>query len=274
MAFGATALAAACAHGAPPSSTNTPEKADDERLQIWVTRALAAADLSQCHRQPAQPLPETRPTLNAADIRLWVPESASMQLDRYPGLTRDLQWRLQDHCFVMAVDGQFLAAGVILSSNSARLSEQPTLELHAGNGALALQLLGGNSGAIRSPAHVQALQSVFAHRANLQYHLAVVKALVANGAFVDTHNGAQWSAAVRHLMDTHKIASGMSLGDLIAQVGPPTSSVPPPTDAAALSDEPRPTRYHWYLNTPRHVNPMLTAWETGGVVTHVQLSSF
>ena len=146
--------------------------ADRVRLELWVTDPIGPSSGAQCHL-PASPttapsLPTSVPTLTEHDVIAWNPEQGRWTLDpsRFSG--SEAARKLQDRCFVLAIDGQPVTSGVVLSSHSARLTRIPTLALSTRKGSLELRLTSGLGGSQAPLLHVDALDAVLARRTDAQ----------------------------------------------------------------------------------------------------------
>jgi len=231
--------------------------APQARLALWVTEPVGATNASQCKLAPAPgmpfSLPATAPSLTERDVSDWHPDTARWFLDpaRFAGAAAAQE--LQDHCFVLAIDGKALSSGVMLSSHSARLTDFPTISVATADSAISLQLFSGYQGRPMQPIHVEALDAVLGQRANLQRQLQRIGA-DGNPLAHDLQGmGNAWIAAVRKLIERNEIHQGMPLADMIKHLGPPTS-------VTELKEGKAVTRYVWYFTTPMHVNPLFEAY--------------
>lgn len=143
---------------------STSAVADTTRLALWVTDSIGATSGAQCNLQkpstPSPSLPATEPTLTENDVTAWDAENGRWILNpaRYSGV--DTAQKLQDRCFVLAIDGKLISSGVVLSSHSARLTRFPTLSVYNRDHALDLRLTSGNRGSQSTLIHVDALNDV------------------------------------------------------------------------------------------------------------------
>lgn len=232
--------------------------ADIPRLALWITAPIGTSNGVQCHLPEAsantQNLPEIQPTLTDHDITEWNPDNARWILNPALFTLQDIVQKLQDHCFVLAIDGKVISSGVVLSSHSARLTGFPTLSVYSQNNALYLQLTSGNHGSHSRLIHVDALNAVLGQRANLEHQLRRVAAVTSDAQHTQgelLQIGKEWTTAVQQLIDQKKIRQGAPIVEVIKHLGPPTY-------VATSEGSNRYASYHWYFNTPRHVNPVFT----------------
>ncbi len=161
---GLTLSAAIAAAAEPATPVATP------RLALWITDSIGTTDARQCDLMQlpavAPSLPTTPPTLTERDVSAWNPQQGRWNLDpaRYVGYAA--AQKLQDHCFVLAIDGKFVSSGVALSSYSERLTGFATLIITTRNDALDLQLLSSNHGRYMRLIHVEAIDAVLGQRPN------------------------------------------------------------------------------------------------------------
>jgi hypothetical protein len=151
--------------------------ADTARLALWITAPVGATNGIACDlesspgsagRLQATPLPATPPTLTEHDVSAWDSATARWTLDpkRFAG-TESAQ-RLQDHCFLLAIDGKLIGSGIVLSEHSARLTGFPTLIVLNRNDALTFELLSSNHGDRIRHLHAEALDAVLREKAAQQ----------------------------------------------------------------------------------------------------------
>ena len=140
--------------------------ADAPRLMLWVTDSIGASNAAQCKlaELPAPSLPTKAPTLTEQDVAAWNAHSARWTLNPTRFTGSDAAHTLQDHCFVLAIDGKLVSSGVVLSLYSARLITFPTLSVLSQDKAVTLQLNSGHQGNRSQPIHVDALDAVLAQR--------------------------------------------------------------------------------------------------------------
>ncbi|MGZ8984063.1 MAG: hypothetical protein ACXW11_08930 [Methylotenera sp.] len=137
--------------------------ADAPRLALWVTTPIGATSGVQCHLPPTATsnLLATQPTLSEHDVTAWNKGNARWALNPTRFIGDTSRQKLQDHCFVLAIDGKLIRSGIILSSHSARLTRFPTISVYNQNNTLSLQLTSGNHGSDSRPIHVDVLDNVF-----------------------------------------------------------------------------------------------------------------
>jgi hypothetical protein len=161
------ALSGACA-------TTTVFAADAPRLALWITEPIGASDGSKCGlaRIPLSgapfPLPETSPTLTERDVNAWDNSTARWTLNPARFAASGDGQKLEDHCFVLALDGKPAASGMVLSSYSARRTDLPTIITTRKGNTLVLELLSSSHGSSVRHLHVGALDSVLGQPANLE----------------------------------------------------------------------------------------------------------
>jgi hypothetical protein len=100
--------------------------------------------------------------LTEQDIAAWDAHSARWTLKPSRFAAPAAAHNLQDHCFVLAIDGKLVSSGAVLSSYSARLITFPTLSVLTQSNAVSLQLNSGHRGTRSQPIHVAALDAVLA----------------------------------------------------------------------------------------------------------------
>lgn len=142
--------------------------AEPPRLMLWITDPIGVTNGSQCHQPviPATPqnLPAAQPTLTEHDVTRWNTGNGRWTLNPDRFARSDAIQKLQDHCFVLAIDGKLISSGVVLSSHSARLTGFPTLSVYSQNNALDLQLTSGNHGRHSRVIHLDSLDAVLGQR--------------------------------------------------------------------------------------------------------------
>ena len=193
--------------------------------------------------------------LTEADMIGWHAEHGRMALDptRFPAETA--MPGLMDRCFALAIDDKLVETGLALSVNTPVLTGYPTFNVSARQGTLELQLTSSNHGRHIRLVHRDALHAVLAQPASL----ARWRARARDTGQFEAMGGA-WVNAVRHLINQKVIRPGVPLADVVAQLGEPTRSA---AGAAGVM------RYHWYFDTPMHVNPLLVlSVEQGDVVSY------
>ncbi len=203
------------------------------RLALWVTDSIGTGNGEKCNLAPDSLLPATAPTLTEDDVTAWHRQNArwTLNVERFPA--DGAGQKLQDHCFVLAIDGTMVSSGIVLSSYSARLTGFPTISLYnqnnqnnqtsqnSQNNALYLQLTSGNHGSHSKMIHVAALDAVLAQPANLTRQLQKLRPTDEPKHLQIM--GYAWASAVQKLIDQKKIQQGMSLKELIKLLGQPTT---------------------------------------------------
>lgn len=143
--------------------------ADTPRLAVWITDSVGTTSGIQCDLEAssssagalrATPLPTTPPALTERDVIAWNRSNGRWTLDpaRFAGIAS--AQRLQDHCFLLAIDGQLISSGIVLSEYSARLTGFPTLIVVNRDDKLTLELLSSNHGTRIRLLHAEALDAV------------------------------------------------------------------------------------------------------------------
>lgn len=144
---------------------------DTPRLALWLTDSIGASSGDKCDLTTSQidasGLLATKPILTESDVVAWNRETGRSTLNPVRFSSTDEQ-TLQDHCFVLAVDGKPISSGMLLSSHSARLTGFPTISIISHNNALDLQLTSGNHGNHMRLLHVDALDAVLRQKARPQ----------------------------------------------------------------------------------------------------------
>lgn len=137
--------------------------ADAPRLTLWVTDSISTTHITQCHI-PANSLasvdlPTSLPTLTESDVSAWDPARGLWTLPpaRFAAQGRN---KLEDHCFMLAIDGKLISSGVVLSSHSARLTRIPTISVYTRSNRVELQLIAGYDGNQRRLIHGDKLNEV------------------------------------------------------------------------------------------------------------------
>ena len=134
------------------------------RLALWVTDTIGNSPGELCHQATpsagATGLPPGPPTLTERDVSGWNKANGRWTLNHLRFVGNDAAQKLQNRCFVLAVDGQLLSRGLVLSSHSARLTGFQTLNVYIRNDVLELQLTSGNHGSLVRVIHVDALDTV------------------------------------------------------------------------------------------------------------------
>ncbi|KIF81697.1 hypothetical protein [Noviherbaspirillum autotrophicum] len=148
--------------------------ADSARLALWITDPVGTTSGIQCDleaspasagRLQAMPLPTTPPTLTERDVIAWNRSNGRWTLDSARFIGIESAQRLQDHCFLLAIDGKPVSSGIVLSEYSARLTGFPTLIVINRNDALTFELLSSNHGAHMRHLHAEALDAVLHEKA-------------------------------------------------------------------------------------------------------------
>lgn len=138
--------------------------ADSTRLKLWVTDAIDAINGNQCNLTTSltasSSLPVTHPTLTEQDVTAWNADNGRWTLNPARFSSSDVRQKLQDHCFVLAIDSKMISSGIVLSSHSARLTGFPTISLIDNNNTLDLQLTSSNHGSHMRLIHVDVLNAM------------------------------------------------------------------------------------------------------------------
>lgn len=225
------------------------------RLELITTEPIGQSSGSQCVL-PDGVFPEpsaSGTTLSERDVVRWEAWNATWTLDsqRFPaGVARE---QLADRCFVLAIDGKPIVSGLALPVDSGHLTGYPALNVIPRNGEMVLQLTLGNHHHIRLM-HEHALDAVLGNQANLANELALAKLTQRYEAAAQA-----WVAAVNRLVAQKAIRRGVSVEEVIAQLGAPTSSSTDVADKAL---------HVWYFDSPMHVNPTFSVEAVGGTVSN------
>lgn len=151
--------------------------ADAARLAVWITDPVGTTSGIQCDLEAspasagtleATPLPGTPPTLTERDVVAWNKSNGRWTLDTARFAGSESAQRLQDHCFLLAIDGKLLSSGIVLSEYSARLTGFPTLIVINRNDVLTFELLSSNHGTSIRHLHAEALDAVFRGKSTQQ----------------------------------------------------------------------------------------------------------
>lgn len=253
--------------GALLCATAIAAAADAPRLALWITDSIGATNGSKCRFPNAAVslrLPTTTPTLTEQDVIAWNANQGRWTLapDRFPvSAAFD---KLQDRCFVLAIDDKLAASGVVLASYSARLIDFPAISVINQKDKLDLQLTSTFHGSFMHPIQTEALNAVLGQPANLQVqlkHAAAQGNLPASdpSAGYALSSGQAWIAAVQKMVEHNEIREGMPIADAIKHLGPPTRVSPSADNKGAA-------RYYWYFATPLHVNPLFEIWTEDDIV--------
>jgi hypothetical protein len=143
--------------------------ADAARLALWIADPIGTSSGIDCDleaspasagRLLAMPLPVAPPTLTELDVIAWNRSNGRWSLDpaRFAGI--ESAQKLQDRCFLLAIDGKLVSSGIVLSEYSARLTGFPTLIVINRNNALSLELLSSNHGSRIRLLHPEAIDTV------------------------------------------------------------------------------------------------------------------
>lgn len=237
--------------------------ADPARLALWITDPIGNTSGNQCDLTASPSsvpnFPTTPSTLTEYDISAWDAEKARWTLNP-DGFPVSDAAKLQDRCFVLAIDGKLISSGVVLSSHSPRMTGFPTISVYARNDALDLQLTSSNHGKHMRLIHVERLDAVLGQRANLERQMQRIDA---NRQLGFQQFQREWKSAVNHLIETGKIRKDMPIAEVIRHLGPP-SMVEGPENKRM---------YRWYFNTPMHVNPLFIVMTEGEIVHTYSLTS-
>lgn len=136
--------------------------ANPARLALWITDSVNGNNGSRCQLTLPVLVPQSPPAFTDRDIGAWRAEQAlwTVRPERLSG--RAGRRVLEDHCFILVIDGKVIESGIVLSSHSERLTGFATLFVTEMDGKLQLQLTAGNHGAPMRLLHVAALDSVLA----------------------------------------------------------------------------------------------------------------
>jgi len=147
--------------------------ADAPRLALWIIDSIGVlSSATQCNLQMtptgAPGLPATEPTLTENDVTAWDAGKGRWTLNSARFSYTDAAQKLQDRCFVLAIDGKLVSSGVVLSAHSARLTRLPTLSVYNHKHSLDLRLTSSNGGSHSSLIHVDVLNDVLGRPSNLK----------------------------------------------------------------------------------------------------------
>jgi len=149
--------------------------ANPPRLALWVTDSFGTeADPGERCKltTPATAeaaLPASAPTLTEQDVVAWTADTARWTLNTARFARSDASTKLQDHCFVLAIDGKLIVRGILLSSHSARLTNLPTIKVSDHEEALHLQLTSGNRVDDAQLLHAEALDAVLGQQHIIEF---------------------------------------------------------------------------------------------------------
>ena len=140
------------------------------RLALWITEPIGATNGTQCNLQTSfipKELSTMQPTLTEQDITAWDTVRAIWTLNSARFDSNNDVFKLQDHCFVLSIDGKLISSGVVLSAHSARWIGFPTLRVYDRGGEVNLQLISSNQSSNVRPIHVDALDAVLGRRTSV-----------------------------------------------------------------------------------------------------------
>jgi hypothetical protein len=144
-------------------------QAQTQRIQLAITAEIGNTSGAQCGLSSAALAtaldhPSAKNLiLTEKDIVHWDTDKGDITLprDRFGD-----PWRIQDHCFVLTIDGKPVASGMALSSHTARLTRFPILQvITAGStgdlrNGVVLRLTSGNEGGAVRPIFRNELDTV------------------------------------------------------------------------------------------------------------------
>ena len=234
------------------------------QLKLWITDPLGIDPVEKClpkEQHQSAPLPDVAPTISELDIVAWDTKTALWSIKKEKLTATESMQNLQDHCFILAIDGVLISHGVALSSYSARLTKIPTLNVFYQDDTITLQLNSENRSSKRKPIHVEVIDRVLGSSAHLQKQLARLQ----ENAMPEQHIalGRAWKNAIERLINASDISQGMSIDLLERKLGKPTQ-------IRQVEDK---QIYSWYFNTPMHVNPVFTVIVSHGAVMSYAMSS-
>lgn len=237
--------------------------ADPARLGLWITDRIGNTSGNECDLSAspasASNLPAIPPTLTEYDITVWNADKARWTVNPDEFSVGGAA-KLQDRCFVLAIDGKLVTSGVVLSSHSARMTGFPTISVYARNDALDLQLTSSNHGKHMRLIHVDRLDAVLGQRANMERQM---QRMEANRQLGIQQFQREWKSAVAQLIEAGKIRKDMPVAEVSRHLGPPSKVEGP--EAKRI--------YRWYFNTPMHVNPLFIVRTEGEIVQTYTLTS-
>lgn len=150
---------------------------DATRLAVWVTDPIGTTSGIQCDleaspasagRLQATPRPSTQPTVTERDVIAWNRSTGRWTLDPARFASIESAQRLQDHCFLLAIDGKLVSSGIVLSEYSARLAGFTTLIVLHRDDVLTFELLSSNHGTGMRHLHAEALDAVLREKPEQQ----------------------------------------------------------------------------------------------------------
>lgn len=133
--------------------------AESPRLALWITEPIGTSSGIQCNFADADSikLPVMAPTLTEQNVSAWERSTARWTIDAAMFASTA---ELEEHCFILAIDGKAIESGAVLANHTARLTGYPTLSVIHRDKVLDLQLLSSNHGSHMRLKHVDALDSV------------------------------------------------------------------------------------------------------------------
>jgi hypothetical protein len=144
------------------------ETVAEPRLMLWLTESIGATDASQCNLHTtsniAHPLPAITPAVTEKDVIAWDLNTVLITLDPARFNSGNAIYALQDHCFILAIEGKMVASGVVLSSYSARYIRFPTLRVFNRKEEIDVQLTSDFTGYNSTPILVNKIDAVLGRK--------------------------------------------------------------------------------------------------------------
>lgn len=139
------------------------------RLALWVTDDVDNSSADKCLKShlpvSSEDLPLAKPTITEHDVIDWDAYTATWTLNTTRFNGSNAMQKLQNHCYILAIDGKLISSGVMLAPYSARLTKIDTMIVYTKNNALHLQLTAGNHAQPLKLIHQKLLDDVLGHRA-------------------------------------------------------------------------------------------------------------
>jgi len=146
-------LAFGAAHAEPP------------RMQLSITRPIGMTNGDICVTNALEAdKPAVSLVLTEADVSTWDATTVTWTLDpsRIAGPERASQ--IVNHCYELAIDGNVISKGMVLSDHTSRLTDYPALLIADKKQGLALQLLSGTHYGRVHSIHSKELSEVFRNK--------------------------------------------------------------------------------------------------------------
>lgn len=138
------------------------------RLALWATEAIGNNSADTCFKPQLSlsgvGLPSSAPTFTELDVDGWNPVTATLTINASVLARNHSAQKLQNHCYILAVDNKVLSSGVIIASYSARLTKIDTIKVATNHQQVTLQLTAGHDAPAQMPS-ISLINDVLRHTA-------------------------------------------------------------------------------------------------------------